>query len=508
MRFWADQLILLPILLPLLCAALLVLFNGRRQQLKFAINLTGTLALLVTALVLFWFTDSEVWPDGVGAYLAANWAAPFGIVLVVDRLAALMLTLCAVIATAALVFSYRRWSRSGVHFHSLFQFLLAGINGAFITGDLFNLFVFFEILLISSYALLLHGLGAERVRSGVHYVVLNLFGSALFLIGVAVLYGLTGTLNMVDLAVRIGAAEAADGPLLAAAGFMLLVVFGLKAAIMPLYFWLPSAYAAATAPVAALFAIMTKVGLYAILRVFTLLYGSEAGALSFMVNDWLWPLAMLTVAAGVFGAIAARSLQVLLAYLVVVSVGTLLAGIALGSEQGLSAALYYLVHSTFVAGGLFLLADLIARQRGAAETRLVAAAALRQPLLLGTLFFAGAISVAGLPPFSGFIGKVMLLSAVEPGTQGLMLWAVILLGGLGMVIALSRAGSLVFWLPSESASVGATADPIRLVAAAALLLGSLVLVVWAQPLQAYVQGAASQLLDLGPYLRLIQGGEA
>src|SRR5690606_5734453 len=171
-----------------------------------------------------------------------------------------------------------------------------------------------------SYALLLHGLGAERVRSGVHYVVLNLFGSALFLIGVAVLYGLTGTLNMVDLAVRTGAAEAADGPLLAAAGFMLLVVFGLKAAIMPLYFWLPSAYAAATAPVAALFAIMTKVGLYAILRVFTLLYGSEAGALSFMVNDWLWPLAMLTVAAGVFGAIAARSLQVLLAYLVVVSV--------------------------------------------------------------------------------------------------------------------------------------------------------------------------------------------
>ena len=165
MRFWADQLILLPILLPLLFAALLVLLNGRRQQLKFAINLTGTLALLVTAIALFWLTDSEVWPNGVGAYLAANWVAPFGIVLVVDRLAALMLTLCAVIATAALVFSYRRWSRSGVHFHSLFQFLLAGINGAFITGDLFNLFVFFEIMLAASYGLLLLGLQPNRIRA-------------------------------------------------------------------------------------------------------------------------------------------------------------------------------------------------------------------------------------------------------------------------------------------------------------------------------------------------------
>jgi len=186
-------------------------------------------------------------------------------------------------------------------------------------------------------------------------------------------------------------------------------------------------------------------------------------------------------------------------------VGTLLAGIALGTEQGVSAALYYLVHSTFVAGGLFLLADLIGRQRGDSETRLVVAPALRQPLLLGALFFMGAISVAGLPPFSGFIGKVMLLSAVEPGIQAWMLWSVLLVGGLGMVIALSRAGSLVFWLPSESAPVGAPADPIRLIAAASLLLGSLVLVIWAQPLQAYAQSTASQLLDLGPYLQIIQG---
>jgi len=177
---------------------------------------------------------------------------------------------------------------------------------------------------------------------------------------------------------RIFFVQLADAPLLAAAGYLLLVVFALKGAILPLYFWLPRAYASATAPVAALFAIMTKVGLYAIIRVFTLVFGSEAGELSGMVDVWLWPLALLTLGAAVIGALAARSLQVLLAYLVVVSVGTLLAGIALGSEAGLAAALYYLVHSTLVAGGLFLLADLIARQRGDLGTDLISAPALRQ----------------------------------------------------------------------------------------------------------------------------------
>jgi len=305
----------------------------------------------------------------------------------------------------------------------------------------------------------------------------------------------------------VSAADPADAPLLAAAGYLLLVVFALKGAILPLYFWLPRAYASATAPVAALFAIMTKVGLYAIIRVFTLVFGSEAGELSGMVDVWLWPLALLTLGAAVIGALAARSLQVLLAYLVVVSVGTLLAGIALGSEAGLAAALYYLVHSTLVAGGLFLLADLIARQRGDLGTDLISAPALRQPLLLGTLFFMGAISVAGLPPFSGFLGKVMLLRAIELGADAIALWAVVLVGGLGMLISLSRAGSLVFWRPSAEA-VGQPADAIRILATVGLLLGSVMLVVAAGPLQAFVQATAAQLLDVAPYLQILQEGAA
>jgi len=498
-----NHALILPLLLPLFMGALLLFAHRANKSTKRLLSLAATWTPVPNAIWLVLLAD-----DGqLRIYALGSWQPPFGIILMLDRLSALMLLVTAVLAGFAALYACRGDDERGPNFHALYQFQLLGINGAFLTGDLFNLFVFFEILLISSYALLLHGHGQRRVRSGMHYVVLNLLGSSLFLIGVSMLYGLLGTLNMVDMAARVSAADPADAPLLAAAGYLLLVVFALKGAILPLYFWLPRAYASATAPVAALFAIMTKVGLYAIIRVFTLVFGSEAGELSGMVDVWLWPLALLTLGAAVIGALAARSLQVLLAYLVVVSVGTLLAGIALGSEAGLAAALYYLVHSTLVAGGLFLLADLIARQRGDLGTDLISAPALRQPLLLGTLFFMGAISVAGLPPFSGFLGKVMLLRAIELGADAIALWAVVLVGGLGMLISLSRAGSLVFWRPSAEA-VGQPADAIRVLATVGLLLGSVMLVVAAGPLQAFVQATAAQLLDVAPYLQILQGGAA
>ncbi|MHA6477638.1 monovalent cation/H+ antiporter subunit D [Stutzerimonas sp. KH-1] len=498
-----NHALILPLLVPLFTGALLLFAHYLGRSSKRTLSLLATWSLVPLAIWLLVLAD-----DGqLRVYALGSWQPPFGIVLMLDRLSALMLLVTAVLAGFAVLYACRGDDERGPNFHALYQFQLLGINGAFLTGDLFNLFVFFEILLISSYALLLHGHGQRRVRSGMHYVVLNLLGSSLFLIGVSMLYGLLGTLNMADLAARVSAADPADGPLLAAAGYLLLVVFALKGAILPLYFWLPRAYASATAPVAALFAIMTKVGLYAIVRVFTLIFGNEAGELSHMVDAWLWPLALLTLGAAVVGALAARNLQVLLAYLVVVSVGTLLAGIALGSEAGLAAALYYLVHSTLIAGALFLLADLIARQRGDLGTDLITAPALQQPLLLGTLFFIGAISVAGLPPFSGFLGKLMLLRAIEPGAEAVALWAVVLVGGLGMLIALSRAGSLVFWRASALAQ-GHKADPVRLLATTGLLLGSLVLVAAAGPLQTFMQATAAQLLDLRPYLQIVQGGAA
>jgi multicomponent K+:H+ antiporter subunit D len=323
-----------------------------------------------------------------------------------------------------------------------------------------------------------------------------------------VLYGITGTLNMADMAIHVAAAGPDDAGLLGAAGLLLLVVFGLKAAFLPLYFWLPKAYASATAPVAALFAVMTKVGLYSIIRVYTLIFGDEAGSLANIANDWLWPLALLTLALGVIGALAAVSLQGLLAYLVVVSVGTLLAGIAIGTEQALAGALFYLVHSTWVAGGLFLLADLITRQRGEKQGLLVQGPALQNPHILGGLFFFGAIAVAGLPPLSGFIGKLLLLRSLEPGMQALMLWPIVLGGGLLTLIALSRAGSMLFWRVGLSQLDSAELDYGRLLACMGLLLLSFLLVVGAAPLLSYVEATASQLHDLGLYRQIIESGAA
>lgn len=499
-----PHLLILPVLIPLLTGALLLLLHRAPMAFKRGLSLLGGgLLLPISVLLLLWADDGQL-----QVYALGNWQPPFGIMLLLDRLSALMLVVNAILAAAALVYACRGSDEQGPNFHALFHFQLLGINGAFLTGDLFNLFVFFEILLIASYALLVHGNDARKVRAGLHYVVLNLLGSSLFLIGVSALYGLTGTLNMADLAVKVAELDPADAPLVEAAGLLLLVVFGLKAAMLPLHFWLPRTYAAAPAPVAALFAIMTKVGLYALLRVFTLIYGSEAGSLAHLADDWLWPLALLTLALGAIGALAAREIQQMLGYLIVVSVGTLLAGLASGSLNGMAAALYYLVHSTLVGGGLFLLADLILRQRGDTGGALIPGQPLRQPLLLGTLFFFGAIAVVGLPPLSGFLGKLMLLQAVSEGSAAVWLWTVILLSGLVMLIALSRVGSLVFWSGTHveaSGEAAPMADPVRLLACGLLLLSSLGLMLAAAPLQAYAQATVEQLLNLTPYLQIVTG---
>lgn len=499
-----SHLIAVPIVLPLLVGSLLLMLTNLSLNTRRIISLASTWILLPVSIALL----SKAGSGELTAYAMGNWQPPFGIILLLDRLSALMLFVSAVLAAFALLYAVRGDDELGPNFHALFQFQLVGINGAFLTGDLFNLFVFFEILLIASYSLLLHGSGAARVRSGMHYVVLNLVGSSLFLIGVGTLYGLLGTLNMADLAVRVSEADPERLPIIGAAGLILLVVFGLKGAILPLYFWLPRAYASATAPVAALFAIMTKIGLYAIIRVFFLIFGSAAGALADMVLPWLWPLAILTLAAGVVGALAARNLQVMLGYLVIVSVGTLLAGVALGSERGLAGALFYLVHSTWISGALFLLADLIARQRGPLGSDLVSGPALANPLLLSAAFFASAISIAGLPPLSGFLGKLMLLQATTTNEQALALWPVVLIGGLGMLIALSRAGSTIFWRTREDETfTPVKADSIRTFAAFGLLAGSVVLVVAAGPVHAFTQAIAEQLLDVRLYMNIIRGGD-
>jgi multicomponent K+:H+ antiporter subunit D len=442
-------------------------------------------------------------------YQLGEWPAPFGIVLVLDRLSALMVLLTYLVAVPVLWYATGGWDCRGRHFHALFQFQLMGLCGAFLTGDLFNLFVFFEVLLIASYVLLVHGQGRERFRMGVHYVVLNLSASGLFLIGLAMVYGVTGTLNMADVGLRLGELNGDSAVLARAAALILLVVFGLKAALVPLYFWLPGTYASASAPVAALFAIMTKVGVYSIIRVHWGVFGETAGEAAFAVRDWLLPMALTTSVLGVLGALAARSLSRVVAYLTVSSVGTILAGVGLYSTGTLSAALYYTLHSTVVIAGLFLLVELMAAQRGEATDQLRPAVAVREPVLLGLMMVFGAASAAGLPPLPGFLGKLMILESSSGMAAQAWVWTVVLVVGFFTIVGLARAGAIVFWhVQPEGAPVNASGSSLKLLSAVWAFMGiTLAMAVLASPVKQYTDAAAEQLADTAAYAKAVLGLE-
>jgi multicomponent K+:H+ antiporter subunit D len=441
-------------------------------------------------------------------YQLGEWPAPFGIVLVLDRLSALMVLLTYLVAVPVLWYATGGWDTRGRHFHALFQFQLMGLCGAFLTGDLFNLFVFFEVLLIASYVLLVHGQGRERFRMGVHYVVLNLAASGLFLIGLALVYAVTGTLNMTDVALRVGQLTGDSAVLARAAALVLLVVFGLKAALVPLYFWLPGTYASASAPVAALFAIMTKVGAYSIIRVHWGIFGAEAGEAAFAAEAWLLPLALTTSVLGVLGALAAHSMGRLVAYLTVSSVGTIMAGVGLYSIETLSASLYYTLHSTVVIAGLFLLVELMAAQRGDALDKLRPAAAVREPVLLGLMMIFGAASAAGLPPLPGFLGKLMILESSSGLPAQAWVWAVVLTVGFFTIVGLARAGVIVFWhvQPDEGTGNSSSGSSVKLLSAVwAFMALTLAMAVLASPVKRYTDAAATQLADQAAYARAVLG---
>ena len=483
------HLIILPVLLPLFAGLALLFAAHRSYALQRALSFVATLLLVPLA----WWLWQQASSGEISVYRLGNWAPPFGIVLVLDRLSALMLALTALLAVPVLWFASRGDDRRGPNFHALFQFQLMGINGAFLTGDLFNLFVFFEVLLIASYALLMHGQGKARAKAGLHYVVLNLAGSSLFLFGLGLMYAATGTLNMADVG-RLVASDAVSSPLLLqVSAALLLIVFALKAAVLPLSFWLPGAYAAASAPVAALFAIMTKIGLYAIWRMWPLLYAVPGGALDGMVQPWLWPLALATLLFAALGVVAASSLRALVAWLVLVSVGTLMAAITVATPQAWSAALYYLLHSTWAAAALFLLVGLIRDARGPVADRIEPGLAL--PPILGVLFMVLAVLLIGLPPLSGFVGKLLLMQALPSP----WFWSVLLLASLLVMVAFSRAGSTLFWREEKDETPPVVT--LREVAPTLLLLSMCVLmVVFAEPLQMATTQVATQLLDAGHYI--------
>jgi multicomponent K+:H+ antiporter subunit D len=382
-----------------------------------------------------------------------------------------------------------------------------GIGGAFLTGDAFNLFVFFEVLLIASYGLMIHGGGRDRVRAGLQYIVMNLAGSTLFLFALGTLYASTGTLNIADLAAKVQQMPVEEAALVRVAAMLLMIVFAVKAALFPVQFWLPATYANAPAPVAALFAIMTKVGAYAIIRVHTVVFGSDIEATAGVAGDWLFPAAVVTVAVGAFGVLGARRLMPLIAFSVLGSMGTLMLAIAAFSPEATTAALYYLVHSTFAAAALFLMADLVVARRG--SDRLGALPATVQNGLLAALFFAAAIGMAGMPPLSGFLGKLLVLDALRAPGEIAWAWTAILAGSLLTIVGFARAGSILFWkstadgvavAEAPGVAPGTPARPAEL-APTMLAVGVLAgLAVFAGPVAAYLEDTSTQLFDRAGYV--------
>ena len=524
---WMNHLVIAPIVIPLLIGALLTLIDERQRALKATLGVASASVLLALAVLLLFLTDhTATGADAtVRVYRLGDWPSLFGIVLVLDRLSAMMLVLTGILGLSALVFALARWQKAGAHFHSLFQFQLMGLNGAFLTGDLFNLFVFFEIMLAASYGLALHGSGLARVRAGLHYIAINLAASLLFLIGVSMIYGVSGTLNMAELAVRIAGIAPEDRGLLEAGAAILGIAFLIKAGMWPLGFWLPNTYTTVGAPSAAIISILSKVGIYAILRLWLLVFGDGAGASAGFGGNWLLIGGLLTIAFGSVAVLATQNLARLAGASVLVSSGTLLAAIGAGQAAVTSGALFYMTSSVLAIAGIFLLIELVERGRMVgADVLAVTREAFGEGedeesddddaigvsipaimAILGIAFMACALLLAGLPPLSGFLAKFAILAPLlAQGGEGLpvttwALMAALILSGLATVVAMSRTGIDVFW-----ASPASELPRVRLVELAPvmmLLALCVALTVQAGPVMRYMEDTARSLHGPGRYVQ-------
>lgn len=531
----------LPVLIPTLAAAA-TLFAGRRPRLQRTIAVLALVAVVAVCAALLYFADR----DGTIAVQVGGWGpgasgatgggqsvpgmGPLGITLVVDRLSAMMLLVSAIVLLAVVFYAIGQGIRDGDEeqpvsiFLPTYLVLSAGVCTAFLAGDLFNLFVGFEVLLAASFVLLTIGASAERVRAGIAYVMVSMVSSLIFLIGIAMIYAATGTLNMAELSVRLDGVPAGTRTALFA---VLIVAFGIKAAVFPLSAWLPDSYPTAPAPVTAVFAgLLTKVGVYAIIRTHSLLFPGGT------MDRVLLVAALLTMLVGIFGAIAQSDIKRLLSFTLVSHIGYMVFGISLSSALGMAGAIYYVAHHIIVQTTLFLVVGLIERQAGASTLQRLGGLAAASPLL-ALVFFVPALNLGGIPPFSGFIGKVALL---EAGSQDGSALAWILVGGsvvtsLLTLYVMARVWTKAFWRSRADAPEGnlAAASPSALlndaedidyadrddvgrmpigmlIPTGALIAVGLTLTVLAGPIFAYSERAADEVLDRGQYISAVLGG--
>ncbi|KIK84513.1 monovalent cation/H+ antiporter subunit D [Micrococcus luteus] len=505
----------LAVMLPVLGAAVTFMLVRRPRA-----QITVTVSALVLTLVLDALLLAAVWDTGVAAVHLGGWPAPLGISLVVDRLSALMLVVSALITLAVLLYAsaqglINRDEGGPVSiFHPTFLILVAGVSNAFLAGDLFNLYVGFEILLTSSYVLLTMGGTAQRIRAGVTYVVVSVLSSVVFLIAIAMIYAATGTVNMADLAVKLGELPTDVQMVL---HVLLLVGFGIKAAVFPLSFWLPDSYPTAPAPVTAVFAgLLTKVGVYAMIRTETLLFPGEH------VNALLLVVAALTMVVGILGALAQTDIKRILSFILVSHIGYMIFGLGLATEAGLTATVYYVAHHITVQTALFLVTGLIENRAGTANIDRLGSLAKVSPFV-SVLFLVPALNLGGIPPFSGFLGKVGLLrGGVEQATPlAYTLVGVSLLVSLLTLLVVVRVWTRAFWRRVEdvehppaqlvaayerAVARGERPRPLEpgLVLPTTALVGlTLVFTVAAGPLFALADEAATDMLDRSPYIAAV-----
>jgi multicomponent Na+:H+ antiporter subunit D len=499
----------LPVIMPLLGAALTLLLRRypNIQRTVSLLVLSATLAVSVALLALTVTGDTLVVAVG-------GWAAPLGIVLVADRLAALMLVVSAAVTLCVLVYSIGQGMAGGDDptpvsvYHPAYLILTAGVTNAFLAGDLFNLYVGFEILLAASYVLITINATRSRIRDGTTYVVVSLLSSLIFLTAIGLIYAATGTLNLAQLAGRL---DALPDSLQLGLQCMLLLAFGIKAAVFPLSAWLPDSYPTAIAPVTAVFAgLLTKVGIYAIIRTQTLLFPDGPAA------DVVLVAALLTMTVGILGAVAQSDIKRLLSFTLVSHIGYMLFGIGLVSDAGLAGAIFYVVHHIIIQTTLFLAAGLIERRGGTTTLDRLGGLARLAPVL-GVLFFLPALNLAGIPPFSGFLGKLGLLQAgvADGGALAWLLVAGSVVTSLLTLYAIGRVWNVAFWSTprAEQAAAGATVRgrvlPRTMVGAtlALVVLGTGLTVV-SGPLSDVTTRAAAELHDREPYVRAVFAEES
>ena len=493
-----GSILVLPILVPF-AAAVASLLAWRSRPLQRALSVVGSVGLLASGVVLF----EAVRAQGILVLQVGRWPAPFGITLAADLLSAIMVLLAGVIAVSVAVFALGSLDgrRERFGYYPLFHVLLMGVCGAFLTGDLFNLYVWFEVMLIASFVLLVLGGERAQLEGGVKYVALNLVSSAVFLAAAGITYGAVGTLNFADLAQRLAALPHPGTARTLAV--LLLVAFGVKAAIFPLFFWLPASYHTPPVAVTTLFSgLLTKVGVYALIRVFTLAFPLD-GAL----QPLLLAIAGLTMVTGVLGAVAQHEMRRLLAFHVVSQIGYLIMGLGLASPLALAGAVFFMVHVTIAKSALFLVGGIAHRLRGSSELKRLGGLYRDHPWV-SLLFLVPALALAGIPPLSGFWAKLLL---VQAGLAGLHWWvtATALAVSLLPLFSMTKIWAAAFWAPAPAGALPGALAPREVALlgapAAALALLTVLLGVGAGPAVALAQQAAAQLLDPAAYVAAVLG---